>query len=80
MYVNGIYMYAYDNLGNGGKWAAIYRFLIKYITKMMIIMYRFVVSCISISSGKFIRISNKVFVLCIYRHYFKIELICNGKF
>ena len=32
MYVNGIYMYVYDILGNGGKWAAIYRFLRKYIS------------------------------------------------
>ena len=65
MYVNGIYMYVYDILGNGEKLENICRFLMKYLTKMMIIMYRFVVSCISISLVKSIRISNKAFVLCI---------------
>ena len=66
MYVNGIYMYVYDILGNGEKLATIYRFLMKYLTEMMTIMYRFVVSCISISLVKSIRTSNKAFALCIY--------------
>ena len=58
-------MYAYDILGNGEKLATICRFLMKYLTKMMKIMCRFVVSCISISLVKSIRTSNKAFVLCI---------------
>ena len=46
----------------------------------MIIMYTFAGSCISISLETFIRISNKVFVLGLYRHYFKSELIDSGQF
>ena len=70
MYVY-IYIYicvcvcVYDILGNGKKWTTIYRFLMKCLTKM-IIMYRFVVSCISVSLVKsVVRIRNKVFVPCI---------------
>ena len=56
----------HDILGNGKKCITIYRFLKKYLTKMMIMIYRFVVSRISISLVKsVIRIRNKVFVLCI---------------
>ena len=46
---------------------------------MMIVMFTFAGSCISISLEKFIRISNKVFILGINRHYFKFELIDSGQ-
>ena len=60
MYVNAISIYVSDILGDEKKWTTIYRFLMKYLAQMLIIMYRFVVSCISISLLKsIVRISNK---------------------